>query len=364
MQPTRGSRQRRRWLFGIKFALVLLPILSMFARIAYSGTSVSGSHPSGRMDDVTIAISQWPTAPFAATYMVGMEKGFFKKEGINIKGIVPGDGGGTTVRAITSGGLNFGVVAPSAVIQSVLAGAPLKMLATENGSIANQAWVTTPNSSFNSLKDFCGKGVWGITSPGSTTEGTTALMEKKLGVDPSCVNTAAAGGLEQGLTLLQSGDINSAIIWEPILTQELLKGTVKKILSPSEILPQYTQTVIVAGSELIKENPDLVKRFIKAHREAQDWLIANPAAAAQIYAKQVGIHADVAVQAISRLAAIPDYYTEDFSVSGLTTVADGMVAVGQGFGKTGIPWKSIINQDFVPDSAKIDVSKLPYQPSN
>jgi NitT/TauT family transport system substrate-binding protein len=344
--------------FRVVSSIAVIGALALTATACSPTTGEDGQE----LDSVTITISQWPTAPYAATYMVGMEMGLFEDEGIKIEGVVPGTGGGTTVRSLTSGGLDFGVVSVSSLVTAAIVGAPLKMLATENGTLANQAWVTRADADYDSLDDFCGHGVWGITSPGSTTEGTTALMIEEQGIDPSCITTAAAGGLAEGLTLLESGAIDSAIIWEPVLTEELQKGNVKVILSPADELPQYTQTVIVAGTQLIQQNPDLVERFMTAHRKAQDWLIANPEEAGKIYAEGAGIDEDIAVAGITRLAGLEDYYTEQFSVTGLTTVVDGMVAVGQNLEKTGIPWADIMDQSFIAKDRRIDPADLPLQP--
>ena len=46
----------------------------------------------------TITVTHWGAAFYGAPYAVAMEKGFFKKRGVDITGILTSAGGGTSVR--------------------------------------------------------------------------------------------------------------------------------------------------------------------------------------------------------------------------------------------------------------------------
>src|ERR1044072_4757338 len=67
----------------------------------------------------TITVTHWGSAFYGAPYAVAMEKGFFKKRGLNITGILTSAGGGTSVRNTLAGDLPFREVAPPAAVPAL-----------------------------------------------------------------------------------------------------------------------------------------------------------------------------------------------------------------------------------------------------
>ena len=47
---------------------------------------------------VDLLVTQYKNDPSGAPYAIALEKGFFKKHGIDISGIISGAGGGSSVR--------------------------------------------------------------------------------------------------------------------------------------------------------------------------------------------------------------------------------------------------------------------------
>ena len=77
----------------------------------------------------TITVTHWGSAFYGAPYAVAMAKGFFKKHGLDITGILTSAGGGTSVRNTLAGDLPFGEVAlPAAIAASAHARRACRML--------------------------------------------------------------------------------------------------------------------------------------------------------------------------------------------------------------------------------------------
>jgi NitT/TauT family transport system substrate-binding protein len=349
-----GSRPN--WTRRRATGVLALGLVASTALTACGGGAEAKS--AGGLDEVSITVSHWPTSGYSATYMVGMEKGFFEDEGIKLKDVVPGAGGGTTVRSITTGDLDFGDVATTGLVKATQAGAPLVGIATSSGSIADLVWVAKKDSPFNSLADFCGKGVWGITAPGSNSEALTALMAKGAGIDRGCIKTVSTGDLAAGLVLVRSGEVDASILTEPLLTTEMAQGDLKPVGDAADLLPDYIQVVTVASQQLIDQNPDLVQRFMNAVAKSHEFIRKNPEEAGAIFAKGAGIDEQTGVDIITRLAADEKYFTQALSVEGLTNTIDGMKALGAYKGEP-IPWDQLIDQQFLPEDVRIDLSKLP-----
>jgi NitT/TauT family transport system substrate-binding protein len=354
--PRRTSRTRPYSTPRRMAGVIGLGLLASTSLTACGGDEGGGSGEA--LDEVSITVSHWPTSGYSATYMVGMEKGFFEEEGINLEGIVPGAGGGTTVRSITTGDLDFGDVSTTGLVQATSAGAPLVGIAASSGSIADLVWVARKDSPFNSLEDFCGKGVWGITAPGSNSEALTALMSRAAGIDPECVETVSTGDLAAGLVLVRSGEVDASILTEPLLTTELEQGDLKTVGDAAELLPDYIQVVTVASQKIIDEDPDLVQRFMNAIAKSHEFIRENPEEAGTIFAEGAGLDEQTGIDVITRLAADDNYYTQALSVEGLTNTIEGMEALGAYDGDP-IAWDALIDQQFLPEDVRIDLSQLP-----
>src|SRR5260370_32338399 len=61
-----------------------------------------------------ISVTQWGSSLYGLPYAVAMDKGLFKKAGIDITGILTSGGGGTTVRNILASKTPYGEVAVGA----------------------------------------------------------------------------------------------------------------------------------------------------------------------------------------------------------------------------------------------------------
>src|SRR5665213_4233756 len=150
------------------------------------------SPPFARTEE--IAITQWGQSLYGAPFAVAMEKGLFKKAGIDITGIIGSAGGGTTVRNILASATPYGEVAlPAALAAARDGGLDLIIVNVGTRTIAESTLVTMPNSDIKSLNDLIGKKV-AITSPKSSSEMIFLMELKAKNIDAAQVTRVAAGG--------------------------------------------------------------------------------------------------------------------------------------------------------------------------
>jgi hypothetical protein len=69
-----------------------------------------------------LLVTQYRADPSGAPYGVALAKGFFAKAGVNITGIISGDGGGASVRSAMASDLGYGDVSPAPAIAAIEAG--------------------------------------------------------------------------------------------------------------------------------------------------------------------------------------------------------------------------------------------------
>ena len=318
------------------------------------GSSTSKGDGGDKIDEIDISVTHYPSGLFAVPYDVGIEQGFFKEEGIKINKIVGSGGGGTTVRNVLSGDLPFGDVSTSAVLQSYMAGAQLKIVSGGVQSVSDLVYVTRKDADIEKVEDMVGK-TWAFTNPGSVTETTSQLIFDSTGVDPKSLKLVASGGVSEGLTMLQEGEVDAALMLEPAYSVQ--KNDWKTLFRVSDHVPNYQQSVIITSPQLIKENPDLVKRFLNAYQKSVEWTNANPEEAGKIFAKSAEIDEAASVASIKSLVD-EKHWSSKIEVDSINNVVKGMQMADTLKKGEEIDWDEVIDMDYLPDDQKLDPAKL------
>src|SRR5271170_6113108 len=149
-----------------------------------------------------ILVTQYKADPSGAPYGVTIDKGFFKSAGIDIAGVISGEGGGTSVRAVIASELGYGETSPAAAIAAINEGQDIKIVDIGSRSLADNVIIVMPDSPIKSVKDLKGKKV-AISNPKSLGEMTFVAAAEKVGVNPSDIQRVALGNLAGALTALE-----------------------------------------------------------------------------------------------------------------------------------------------------------------
>ncbi|MFZ3357402.1 MAG: ABC transporter substrate-binding protein, partial [Xanthobacteraceae bacterium] len=131
-----------------------------------------------------ILVTQYKADPSGAPYAVGIEKGFFKKAGVDITGVISGEGGGSSVRATIASELGYGETSPAGIIAAINQGQDIKIVDIGSRSMASNVIIVMPNSPIKSMKDLKGK-KFGISNPKSLGEMTAVLAAEDAGIKPN-----------------------------------------------------------------------------------------------------------------------------------------------------------------------------------
>ncbi len=100
-----------------------------------------------------VLVTQYKADPSGAPYGVAIEKGFFKKAGVDITGVISGEGGGSSVRATIASELGYGETSPAGIIAAITEGQGIKIVDIGSRSMASNVIIVMPNSPIKSMKD-------------------------------------------------------------------------------------------------------------------------------------------------------------------------------------------------------------------
>lgn len=303
---------------------------------------------------LNIEVSQYPGFDYGMPVAIAQHLGYMQREGIVLGPITGSNGGGTSIRNISQGGLSLGLVATSAAIKAIVSGEDLKIIAGGVQTTGTCCWVVKKNSPIRSIHDFVGKRV-GFTQPASSSQAMITLSLQSAGIDPSKVQLVAAGGVGDNLVLLNGGGLDVAFTVDPILSQH--EADLRVIFFVREFLPHYMQTVWVATPEVLRDQRRVLAGFLRACAKAVDYIVNHPIQCAHIYAQLGG--ADERFLALGLSHERPSAYfgKGELNIEGMKLAVDSM-RIGKQIGPEKIDLARICDQSALAPAQRVALTAI------
>jgi NitT/TauT family transport system substrate-binding protein len=269
----------------------------------------------GQPDKVTVGVI--PILDVAPIYL-GKERGFFKDHNIDLE-LKQAEGGAAIVPAVVSGEYQFGFSNTVSLLLAQSQTLPIK--AVSNGVNSTGAdgkdfagLFVKADSPIKTPKDLEGKKVAANTLQNIVDTSVRASVRKD-GGDPSKVNFTALPFPDQPAAL-QNGQVDAIFVVEPFQQAALDQGARKIASSYVDVAPNLCVALYFTSQQLLSENPDLVKRFTEAMKEALSYADANPGEAREI----IGTYTKIAPEVIQKLT-LPKW-PADINKDSLQELAD------------------------------------------
>jgi NitT/TauT family transport system substrate-binding protein len=217
----------------------------------------------------------WVAGGANAGFAAAVQEGYYKDAGLDVK-VVEGNGSGNTAQMVAANQSQIAYADAVAISQLIAKGAPMKVLSTVYQSNPN-AVLALKKTGIKSVKELAGKKV-GVPSGSSQTTMLPLFL-------------AANGLKESDLTLINMPSTS--------MVPSLLQGQVDAILgsidayqiqleaqgASLDIYPfadhgvPTVSTSIFANNTYIKDNPDVVRKFIAASLKGWSFALDHPAQA-------------------------------------------------------------------------------------
>ena len=260
--------------------------LRSLARGALGAALVMLATPVVAADEVHLQ-TDWIPSGEHAMYFGGWTKGFWEEQGIDIN-ITRGYGSGDTVTKIAGGAADFGIADIGALITArARTGVPVKQIMQTYTHSPHSLFVLKSSgiTTFQGLED---KKI-GIT-PGNSHRVYFPKVAERAGTDPSKIIWSNSDASAMA-ALLISKKIDAA----PFFAMHHYYQNKAAMRAGEEIvvLPfvetgfAIYATGLVARDDMIEENPDLVRRFLIANRNAMEWARDNREEACTLHVERV-----------------------------------------------------------------------------
>jgi NitT/TauT family transport system substrate-binding protein len=258
-------------------------VAGRWLRACAAATLLIAALPASAQDKVQLQLNWFHLADHSPIYLA-MKKGYYKEEGIELT-VLRGSGSSDSAKKIDLGQSDIGISDAPTVLTAISKGANLKMVAVVYDKAGNNVFFRK-SANIKSPKDLVGKKI--AVPPADSHRVLWPAFAATQGIDANSV-TMVNVKPEGKQAIVAAGEVDAAFdlytsfaIWEKVLG----KGEVGHLLWADYGLPIYGHTYFV-NNDLIKKNPKLIERFLRATHKGWRDAKANPAASIDAMVEQV-----------------------------------------------------------------------------
>lgn len=274
--PLSGPKSKRKMILAI-LALVFVGLLVAIA------VYVSRLKDAGEIDQklevqtvtpVSIQLSWFHTAEFAGFY-IAKEKGYYRDVGLEVT-YFEAEPPTPPADQVAAGKADFGVAGIDGILLSREKGNNMTAVA----AIYQQspvAFIVLKDSGINNPEDFIGKRV--TIECGSNAEYPQRAVLNKLGITKDKITEVCSSYSIDDLLNDETDVFAGFVTNEPILL-ELLGHEVRSILVTDYDVNFYAN-MIFTTENMLKNNPEIVRKFVQATIKGYEYALANPDEAVQ-----------------------------------------------------------------------------------
>jgi NitT/TauT family transport system substrate-binding protein len=276
----------------------------------------------------------------AGPFIVAVEKGFFRTEGLNAE-FVPFRGGPDLVKAVIAGDVLLGAAGSTDIFVAREAGQPLKMVATHTEGNHFTLNVAPDVQAPAELK---GKTI-GVTRVGATTWVFARMFAKAQGWDPDKdVKVVGLGGLDAQLAALARKEIH-AFVWGDGGAVTQLEGKSRVLLRLDSVTPKWISQIQYVSEDSIKKSADHIRKAMKAVFSGVRFMKDQTQDAAELIAKKINWRPE-AVLAAHKISSPLFSLDGQVSMEALRTMQDTLLEYGMI--KKKLPIEEHVAREFFP----------------
>lgn len=233
--------------------------------------------PALAADKVTLMIN-WYVYGEHAPFYYGKQKGIYAAEGIDLD-IQEGRGSATVTQVVAARSVPFGYVDVPTMMRATVKGAPVTAIGVAL-QISPMSVMAFSEKNIRKPEDIKGKIL--ATTPGDSPSQIWPLFLKKVNIKDSEFRTVS-GDATTKLNAVINGQADMLIGYVMDQSMKIKDATGKDVsaIKFADYGVNLVSSGIIANTELLKENPELVRRFMRASVKALEAASKDPKGAAQ-----------------------------------------------------------------------------------
>lgn len=242
--------------------------------------SLAPVHAATSAKKVRLAYAGWGIG--TAVAYVGIDSGLFKQYDLDVEEIFIKDALSGSIQSLIGADFVLGFGNPALILQPVLAGADIVFV----GSHVNmEQYRMAVAADVESIQDLKGKKV-GVSELGSKSDLIARVMLRRGGLDPvKDVQIVAAGFSPNRVAAISKNLIQGAPVSPDVAAQAKQLGI--KVLEGRSV--PVTEALLMTTRSIIKKDPELVQRFVKAYLAAIHYYLSHRRESVAIMKKYMAV---------------------------------------------------------------------------
>jgi NitT/TauT family transport system substrate-binding protein len=301
---------------------------------------IPGAH--ARADDALKVGTPEPSAFVFAALDVGIRSGIFKKHGLDVTRVDFG-GGAKLHQGMASGSIDAAVGTGSDLL-FIAKGSPERAVAAYGNDLAALALQVRADDPARSVADLKGKTV-GTTTAGSFTTWLARQISIHQGWGPDGFKLAHLGLQSSLMAGLMSKDVDAIVGTTAAALLLQKEGRVRIIMTTAGIVPEFISGMLYASETMIKDRPELLRRFLAGWFETAQFIKTHKAETIRFTQPDTKMPDDIAAEIYDQEA--PTFFADGhFDLKKLEAVKQSLVETGAVASMP--PDEDLIDERFLP----------------
>ena len=256
----------------------------LLAMLMLAGTAQNAAYGQN-LEKVTVRFTWKLKGEYAPLY-VALEKGYYKAEGLDVQ-LSEGNGAQNVLKALAAGNEKFGYGPAVAAAQAVSQGLPVKVVALYQTS-APMGVIAYPDTPLKGPKDLEGKRL--AISVGETFGDMIRPFTRVNNVDLSKIQLIQMDASARTMQFLtRKIDVMSVYLSNELPQIEKRAGVKFNVIRVSDFGLNVLGSSMYVSSAFAEQNPDTVKKLLRATAKGYRDAMADPKEAAKMMAKHMAV---------------------------------------------------------------------------
>jgi putative hydroxymethylpyrimidine transport system substrate-binding protein len=302
-------------------------LAAALAACGSSGLSTTTTSSGKKLTNVSLMLDWVPNPDHVGIYYA-LDKGYFKRAGLNVKIQVPGEG--NAAQFVGSNRDDLGISWPSGMFSATLTHIPITVVAATMPQVADVI-IISPRSGVKTIAGLAGHSI-GYFSPVGKTQAEYVVRHN--GVNPSKVSYVDVGtSLVQALLSNKVTAMTGGLANVEAIQTKIAFGKQEPVFTlSSQGFPPYPEFTLIANTNKLKDPAyaHMVKTFISALIAGEKAAVKDPAGAEQILKKNTQYAANFlnesTPESLKLITPSPGQGWDCLNIAGLQKVANFMTS--------------------------------------
>ena len=239
---------------------------------------------AGRADaqKIKLGSSLSPPSLDSISPYVAIEKGFFKKYGLDVE-VTEFRGDAVHVKALLSGDINLSInMGATEGIVSASKKAPIRLWVVAN-PITPYHFVARKEAG-TTLQALVGKNI-AVSGIGAISYHIPRMVLERSGIDPEKMKYVAVGSPADRFKALVAGKVDATVVTNSEAAKLVKYPEIIALVNVPKLIPEIPYEFGMAREDYLQKNADTVQKLTKAIMEANRWIAANKAGTVEVAKK-------------------------------------------------------------------------------